>query len=381
MNHLKIKHFKCFEDVNVLINNLTVMAGGNGFGKSTSIQALLYLRYTIEQCSDYIEYKNTGYVINKDSIGKKISLNSNYCLSLGNSSYVLNKNFEEDPTISIGIYNDKQELSFEFEVDNLEPQLSLKVKKIFNTTALDFEILTKEFYYLSAERIGPRLSQNFQYYEYPNAGFKGEFVAQLISEKGGLIKVDSSRFFENTTNPGLEFQVNEWLNDIMPGVKISAKQRAETQISQIQIENYYTMGDPNLATNIGFGISYILPIIATGLIAKEGSYFIVENPEAHLHPSAQSKIGEFLGIIAKAGVRVIVETHSDHIINGIQLAVVEKGLSHEDVTFNYFSYSKDINQPDVLPISIKESGELTDWPKGFFDQTQRDYSRLFNLKK
>ena len=381
MKYLRIKHFKCFEDIDISLNQLTVMAGINGNGKSTSIQALLFLRHSIEQCADVIEYKETGYVIKAHSKNKNISLNSNYCLLLGNSSYVLNRNFSNEPKIFIGLEKDKKKIIFEYEVNNLEPQLSIKVKEIDNNEEHDFEILKKEFYYLNAERIGPRINQGFQFFDFPNAGFQGEFVAQLISEKGGYLPVDKDRIFVKTTNPGLEFQVNKWLDFIIPGVIITSKQSGETQTSQVMMENIYTKGEPTLATNLGFGISYVLPIIVTGLIAIKGSYFIVENPEAHLHPSAQSKIGRFLAMVADAGVNVIVETHSDHIINGIQIAVAEKEIAHNSVTINFFNQVEGEGQPKIKDISINEKGELSQWPKGFFDQTQIDYSHLFKLRK
>jgi predicted ATPase len=375
-----IEHFKCFESINVPLNNITVLAGSNGNGKSTVIQALLFLRQSIEKCTDLndnIQEDERILGLNYKNNHQNIALNGEYCLSLGNSSAVLNTNYDGN-SISLRLFENNQSLQFAFIADNLEPQLHLKILTLGLTTGFKSSILSKEFYYLNAERIGPRINQGFQFYEYPNAGYKGEFVAQLISEKSGLFPVEKARFFKDTSNPGLEFQVNEWLSYIMPNVKIKAKQSPETHTSQIQIENKYTQGDPKLATNLGFGISYVLPIIANGLIAKKDTYFIVENPEAHLHPSAQSKIGGFLAMVANAGVKVIVETHSDHVINGIQIAVAKKEINHADVTINFFSDSGE-NQPEIKTISLSEKGELSEWPKGFFDQTQIDFAHLIKL--
>ena len=162
---------------------------------------------------------------------------------------------------------------------------------------------------------------------------------------------------------------------------VSAAESSETLTAQLKVENYYTKGDPTLATNIGFGISYVLPIILNGLIAAKGSYFIVENPEAHLHPSAQSKIGQFLAMVANAGVHVIVETHSDHVINGLQVAVAKKELDADLVAINFFNQAIGSVQPEVESITLNEKGELSNWPKGFFDQTQIDFAELFKARK
>ena len=100
-----------------------------------------------------------------------------------------------------------------------------------------------------------------------------------------------------------------------------------------------------------------MPILATGLIAEAGSYMIVENPEAHLHPSAQSKIGRFLAMVAHTGVKVIIETHSDHVINGIQIAAAKHEIESADVSIQFFSQEKSEIQPKVEHIQISAKGE------------------------
>jgi predicted ATPase len=376
MNHLKINNFKCFIDADITLNKLTIMAGANGNGKSTAIQALLYFRRTIEHCGEWVKGK---FVLNKIN-GMNVPLNGVYCLALGNSSFVLNRNSVGDK-ITLGLFNEKDEIYVTYLVDNRDAKLYLTPTEPDKTAVAEFPIFKQEFYYLNAERIGPRINQQLQFSDYPNAGWQGETTAQLIGLEGGYFKIPNERRFKETQTNYLIDQVNHWLDFVMKGVKIKVETSPNTLIAQILIENQFTVSDPTLSTNLGFGISYILPIIATGLTAKRGSYFIVENPEAHLHPSAQSRIGRFLAMVANSGVDVIIETHSDHLINGIQIAVAEKQISYKDVTVNYFSHDEKDIQPDVNPIGIKEKGELTDWPKGFFDQSQLDYSHLIRLRK
>lgn len=377
MDNLLIQNFKCFQDVAIPINALTVMAGANGNGKSTAIQALLFLRKTIEEnCEIFEEH----YITERAEIESNVSLNSGYMLSLGNSGFVLNRQLSGDE-ITIGLSNETKELIVNYQTDITESQLFLKAQKITPTVAEILPILKKEFYYLNAERIGPRVSQAIQFFDFPNAGYQGEFVAQLIAGTNYTLSIETERRHPKNQSPRLEQQVNAWLDELMPGVNIVAKQSIETLTAQIQVENKYTKGDPTLATNIGFGISYVLPIIATGLIAAKGSYMIVENPEAHLHPSAQSKIGRFLSMVAQSGVNVIVETHSDHVINGIQIASAKKEIDNNSVIINFFSQTEDSPQPMIENITINEKGELSKWPKGFFDQTQIDFAELFKIRK
>ncbi|WP_164708190.1 AAA family ATPase, partial [Pseudomonas viridiflava] len=86
--------------------------------------------------------------------------------------------------------------------------------------------------------------------------------------------------------------------------------------------------------NTGFGISYVIPIIVAMLCTTEGGYLLVENPEVHLHPAAQSILAELLTMAATCGIQVILETHSDHIINGIRAHVKENEIAYGFVTIN-----------------------------------------------
>ena len=87
----------------------------------------------------------------------------------------------------------------------------------------------------------------------------------------------------------------------------------------------------------GFGLTQVLPIVVAALSADEGDILLVENPEVHLHPAGQALMGQFLAKVALAGVQVIVETHSDHILNGVRVAVASKQLlGANDVAIHFF---------------------------------------------
>jgi predicted ATPase len=86
-------------------------------------------------------------------------------------------------------------------------------------------------------------------------------------------------------------------------------------------------------------------------------------------------------MVSNAGVNVIVETHSDHVVNGIQIAAAKQDINHKLISINYFSEVEEEIQPNVESISINTKGELSKWPKGFFDQSQRDFAELFKFRK
>ena len=129
--------------------------------------------------------------------------------------------------------------------------------------------------------------------------------------------------------------------------------------------------------NVGFGLSYALPVIVAALTASPGTLFLVENPEAHLHPAGQSLIGQFLTRVAAAGVQVVVETHSDHVINGMRLAAARDGLLPPSDAIIHFLADAGTRHT----IEIQGSGALTEWPPGFFDQSELDLGQLSRLRR
>lgn len=93
--------------------------------------------------------------------------------------------------------------------------------------------------------------------------------------------------------------------------------------------------------NVGFGVTYTLPIIVAILSAKVDDLIIIENPESHLHPKAQSILGKLFAIAANAGVQIIIESHSDHILNSLRVCVKNKIISNESVAIYYFERKPD----------------------------------------
>jgi predicted ATPase len=177
-------------------------------------------------------------------------------------------------------------------------------------------------------------------------------------------------------------QLDAWLGEISPGVHVSPKKIPE--LSSVILSYCYENGKdaPKFRpVNVGFGVSYILPMLLLILTATPDDMLVIENPEAHLHPRGQAEIGKLLARAASAGIQLFVETHSDHIISGIQLAckafsLTGLGLSAESVKLNHF-YAKYKHASVVQEIRLQENGRLEYQPKGFFDQSELDMRVLF----
>ena len=120
--------------------------------------------------------------------------------------------------------------------------------------------------------------------------------------------------------------------------------------------------------NVGFGYSYVLPILITLLIAENGSKIFMENPEAHLHPGAQSRLMEVIIHIAKEKkLQLFIETHSDHVINAARIAVKKQKIDYESVGIEHIVRGEE-NQPIVMPIDMDENGNLTQYPDDFMEE-------------
>lgn len=138
----------------------------------------------------------------------------------------------------------------------------------------------------------------------------------------------------------------------------------------VSLEYSFGLSKKYRATNVGFGITYTLPVITALLAAKSGSLLLLENPEAHLHPRGQAQMGNLLAKAAAQGVQIILETHSDHVLNGIRLAVHDGKISPDDVKLHFFQrrISQEQNISEVISPKMNRKGRIDQWPDGFFDE-------------
>jgi len=376
-NTFQLSGFKCFRDETFDLKNLTVLTGSNGTGKSSLIQAILLIRLAIEK--NALNSDNSSYS-SEEWRRSPTPLNLGYELSLGTVNDIFNENDSKDSKLTkITLALDKETFEVPLpdeEDDDTSVNIILK-EPSFNKANIPFW-RKKEFYYLYTERFGPRLALPFNYTDFVHCGHRGEFTAQVLL-KNDFLKVQGARFFPDLKSENLPLQVDAWLDSICPGTSVKVEALG-TMSAQIKLRNN-SVKNHVLATNIGFGISYSLPIIVTGLIAKSDSVFIVENPEAHLHPKGQSNMGYFLGKVAASGVKVIIETHSEHIINGIRRAALSTSdLSIDDINIYFFNgFEKE--KESIIPIRIEANGDLSDFPVDFFDQARQDLLEILNLSK
>lgn len=387
ISELIIRNFKCFKDATLPLSPITVVGGGNGVGKSSMVQSLLLLRQTADQLR---VLDDLGALDAGGAAEFPVKLNGPYRLALGNTLTVTNSEIESE-ILEIGVRSTEgasdTPLNVTFMADTASASVTLTCRHpVANSRKmLDREsslpVFAAQFHYLVAERNGPRDLAGVSDERFISTGFSGEYTADAIAraERQNLTVHDRLCIVEGSNL--FKVQLEGWMRLLVPGIRLITQSYPEINRVRLSIERAGSPVAPLLPTNTGFGISYVLPVVVSGLLAPPGAMLVVENPEAHLHPAAQSAIGQFLACVASAGVQVIVETHSENVINGVRLAAVNGLVRYEDVGLLFLSSVDGDTQPHMDVISVDALAELSAWPPGFFDQQSKDLAKLVAARR
>jgi predicted ATPase len=359
IERIKLDGYKRFESNEFELKKISLLTGMNGAGKSSLIQGLLLAKQA---------------AISKEAV----SLDNSYGVDLGTASDVLNWHCEEKITLTINGC-----CTWELTLPN-EVALYLNIsKKELGDIPSAFDGQARKFTYLCAERIGPRAFYPLSSVsvELLELGLQGENTTQLLEAFGNSPLQDLDRTHPLTEEKEavfLTYQIEKWLSEIVRPIEIKAER---AQLVKAAVLSFKTSkGEWVQSTNMGFGVTYALPIILAGLMAPKGSLLVVENPEAHLHPAGQSRMGVFLGWLAGKGVQVIVETHSDHLLNGVRRAVAEhRYIKASDANVLFFDSNAENKVFSTLAFSPE--GSAINWPRHFFDQYQLDTSALGRIRR
>lgn len=369
---IELRNFKCFELLKLPLAELTLLSGMNASGKSSVFQALVLLHQTIRENEWSSRLVLNGDILKLGTVQdvvNKVHGRHGFELAITDDESLYHWEFVGDrPEMSMEVnYLSKAEedCSSDVVLNRLLPSHAGETPEICKT----LELLT----YITAERIGPK-----EYYPLEDrittqaVGPKGEHAVSRLSRLEDKL-VQNAVVIESAP-PTLMRQVEAWMQEFFPGCGID--------VSPIARMNAVTLGirtsdetDYHRPINVGFGLTQVLPIIVAVLSAEPDDLIIIENPEVHLHPAGQALMGGFLALAATCGPQIVLETHSDHVLNGIRRAVRSKTLSPKQVCLHFFRASKeDLDQ--VVSPQVDSSGNLDLWPEGFFDQFDKDMNHF-----
>lgn len=406
LKKITLQNFKLFkEETTIPLSNINLFTGINGRGKSTVLQSFLLMKQspefnrTTEKLifnGNYVQLGNISDVKNiENSLDAPILFGFKYVFE--DCSFYIKYKFKTIEDDSLDTYvetievKDTSGIKSDFIIKLIEDKIIVEKEgkevvfpSLFNLflkvdetdiKKVENKLNLSKIHYVSADRIGPKL-----YYaksslsEFASVGSLGENTINVLWHNR------ASKVFDNLCLDGdipkvVFDQADYWMDKIFDGAKIKLDEIKGTDLLSFR---YNTGNSKNycLPTNVGFGYSYVFPIVISGLIAKEEDILIVENPEAHLHPYAQSILAKLLALVSKNGVQVLIESHSEHILNGLRVSAYDEIISKKELNILYFDEKADNY---FVKVEIDKKGRIDNWPKNFFDQATNDLNYLFGI--
>ena len=334
---LHIEAFKCFKKESLEFRNLTVLTGTNGSGKSSVIQSLLQL--SLHTNSDYSSplLKYLDFVSDFDEVVNFDMDVDSYSLGIDGFGGNINLSSTRDSGVQFVLTDISEKISYS------------KGNLIF----------------LSADRIGPQDTYDKNINPLDRFGIYGEYAISFL-EKARRERYQVIDELVQGDRKFLDSQVNYWLYHILD-TEIETEEIDSTNQIKARFKNGSEFVRPK---NIGSGISYLASILIICLSAKKEQVIIIENPEIHLHPKAQAKLGEFLAFVASKGIQIIIETHNDHLINRICYEQFKGILSSTEVIIHYKESSKkQFETLEIVEGNFKNHNGENRFPEGFYDAT------------
>jgi len=370
IENLSLKNFKCFTNQSFRFSNLTLFTGLNATGKSTAIQSLLLPAQHAKGRPNSRFLPLNGELAELGSFGDVLSHHA------------------RDRVISMKFDGLGKELEFRLTSPQRSITLDIGSERAvldnvaqvnYDSDFLDHSLfpIFENLIFISAQRLG-----TMETYPVPinpdranaDVGLCGQYATWLF-EQSLDEEVLAERAHPKERALTVRRQLNAWCSELFPGFEANAVGLRDLPLVKLELRTSTT--EPwKRPANIGYGLTYVFPIVVAGLLASKGQMLVIDNPEAHLHPRGQSRMGEFLAVIANSGVQVVLETHSDHVLNGIRLAVSKGQIQPDRVSVNFSGNVDGKGTPTILSPVLDRRGNLSEWPDNFFDQSEKDMASL-----
>ena len=428
ISEFKVQDFKCYEDANYFkFSGLTILCGTNNSGKSSLLQSI-YLSTQVDTAeipalllnndnfrlgafSDVLYKDKTNedpmefaIVFDLSLLHKDLLERLRINIVFKNPATLQNISLQEgDPVLrSLEVEfqkpgdtlrtlcfkllditgNDLYKIEGDLEtgyttLNGLVPSTIIYAdieRKDRRIASSDYELIcsylrlisTRNIHYLKALRVDNHLQSKAS--EKRILGISGENTSDIIGNNWNL-----NTSYHDRKNKPIKFSIKfqEWITQLL-GEQFLLKPKKEINGYRIFIEEKSRGLELELG-QVGFGISQLLPILTMLLTSKEHDVILIENPEIHLHPKLQAELVELFVFALEANRKLIIETHSEHIINRIRLRIKENSQLKEKINI-YFFEKDDICK--YQEIEVDDNGNIEYWPKDFFDQAYYDLSGL-----
>ena len=394
ITELRAQNFKSWQDTGKLqFAPLTGLFGANSSGKTSILQVLLMLKQTVEQPSDWNEplyFGGEQSLVNlgnfNDVIYKhKQDLTLNISVSWKSSTVAdINKYIRfynlnvETLSPSQGDRDRSEEISFStniaraamnnfyyktdlYKFDSQPPKLfrcyglrtaRTEIRDIFSRFEEAFENLFSQILYLGPLREYPRR-------HYPWEGDHPKGVGQYGEKTTSALLSGRIRHFP------VDEQIPKWLQRLDLIDSYDIQPFSDTGGDYNFLVKQYKDGPEVPLTDVGFGVSQVLPVLILCYYAPKGSILILEQPEAHLHPKAQTELADVLiDAVTNRNIQIILESHSEYLLSRLQRRIAEKEIASVDTAL-YFCQIND-GTSEIEQLDVDEYGNIRNWPQDFF---------------
>ncbi len=350
---LQIENLKSIKNMEMECSQLNLLIGTNSSGKSSVFQGLLLVAQNMEQ--------DCG--LN----GRLVSLGT-----FAESRCI----YEEKKEIKISVWNEEKWIRIMFgpkEDGTFLIQRETGSEDSVKFFGEGFCLEERNFQYLSCHRVGPQniYAKNMTMEDV--VGIDGQYaIAYLNKHYGDVIEPE---FCKGNIDYTLLGQVNWWLSYIA-----DAEISTEEILGADLIKANYRMYDVARIrpTNIGSGISYLISVLIVCLSSPEESVIVLENPEIHLHPTAQAKLCEFLYFVSQNDRQLFIESHSDHVFNGFRAGIASSEMNADAINIQFISLNEE-HLSQTMRVKIGRMGRVENQKKDLFDQFDIDLNRMIGL--
>ena len=407
ITELSTQNFKSWKDTGKLkIEPLTGFFGANSSGKTSLLQTLLMLKQTVERPPDWngvIDFGDEDSLVNLGSFDDLIHGHSpDHALQI-----LVSWKFSEK--LSIMDMDEVNALSFDLGISNAGNSISgvsfnyvigeqrcavawngrdpcsvdirrksrtesnyaeslfrcygihgaySNMMQLFSPLQTCFENLFRSIRYLGPLREYPRRHYAWGGKHSPGVGQHGEdMVTALFS---GRIQLRA-----------IEEQIPKWLQrlDLIHSYRLNPILDTETDYEFLVRK--YNGGPEVRLTDVGFGVSQILPVLVLCYYVPEGSILILEQPEAHLHPKVQSELADLLiEVVKNRQLQIILESHSEHLLIRLMRRIAEEEISANDTAFYFCEMNEGVSEIERL--NVDDYGNIKNWPQNFFGDEMGD---------
>lgn len=350
---LQIENLKCIKNIEMECSQLNLLIGTNSSGKSSLLQGLLLVAQNMEQ-----DCGLNGRLV---SLG---TFTESRCI------------YEEKKGIKISVWNKEKRISIIFgpeEDGMLSIQRETDSEELIRFFFQKLCLKERNFQYLSCHRIGPLniYAKNMAVEDV--VGTDGQYAIAYLNQHH--MDVIEPEFCKGNMDYTLLGQVNWWLFYIA-----DAEISTEEILGADLIKANYRMYDAVRIrpTNIGSGISYLISVLIVCLSSPRESVIVLENPEIHLHPTAQAKLCEFLYFVSQNNRQLFIESHSDHVFNGFRAGIASAEMNDDAINIQFISLNEE-HLSQAMRVKIGRMGRVENQQKDLFDQFDIDLNRMIGL--